>query len=93
MWVHTAVSVGTSDGQLRPVQSDRRSMIIQNIDATDNAFITLSGDAAVVDEGIRVAPGETYLFSQENGFATGDELRAITDGIAAITLLVTEKVV
>lgn len=71
----TKVDILITDTLLSPQQS-RSYFSVQNIDGTNNAFLVFGGEAAVVDNGILLGPGEFYDVVVKND----QEVRAIAVG-------------
>lgn len=80
---HSVVSVGVASGVVIDANADRRELILQNDHATQVIYLRLLAAAAVLNQGVRLDPGATFITDLTA------EIRAIATG-AATTLLVTE---
>ena len=83
-----AVAVPTAAGgvSLRPINVDRRYLLIQNRSAVGNVYVTLDGSAPTVADGIKIEPGGALELAS---FAPAAEILAIADA-AGVSVVVAE---
>lgn len=56
-----AVTVGVASAQILAARAARRLLLVQNNDATANVYLNLTGAAAAVAGGVKIAPGGSLL--------------------------------
>lgn len=56
-----AATVGVASAQLLAAKPARKFLMVQNNDATANVYLNLSGAAATVEGGVKIAPGGSLL--------------------------------
>lgn len=60
-FVQTAQAITAASAQLLAANASRKFLMIQNRDTAVNAYLNLSGDAATVAAGIKLAPGASLV--------------------------------
>lgn len=82
-----AATVTNASGQLLAAKANRRVLIVQNNDATGNIFVNLTGVAATVANGIKIAPGGSLILDV---YAPSAAITAIGDIASNANVIVIE---
>lgn len=73
------ISVSTSAVQILAANSARKALLIQNVHATNDLFLSFNATAPTTTNGIRVKAGETYTDEGYTGVVQGIASAAGTD--------------
>lgn len=88
-WVQDSIVVETTDTVIAVEDTARRGTVIQNI-GVNPIFMRLDGGISQLNEGIRIAAGERWIATTENGLVSKEEIHATAE-TAAVTVLVSNK--
>ncbi len=87
-FTHAAPTITSASAQLRPANSARRYLLIQNNDASGDIFVRLDGAAATAANGIKVASGGGSYELQ--GFVPNGAITAIGSIASNANVIVVE---